>query len=180
MKFKEGKKDSLACGGEPQGVLRIQNTEAPWAGAVKGLGVWVDSALNFEKHMAVMKSKATVALATVATGAGHEGRTRRHGDSSRTRRYASDLLCRCQGKGLEYYRGSRGSVGWVLEPRPPRVPPPWALPSRTSRGLEERPKWRKREEGSLSAAGAAEESSISTAGGTTKREESSGTSANSL
>ena len=94
--------------------------------------------------------------------------------------HASDLLCRCQGKGLEYYRGSRGSVGWVLEPRPPRVPPPWALPSRTSRGLEERPKWRKREEGSLSAAGAAEESSISTAGGTTKREESSGTSANSL
>ena len=42
--------------------------------------------------------------------------------------HASDLLCRCQGKGLEYYRGSRGSVGWVLEPRPPRVPPPWALP----------------------------------------------------
>ena len=81
--------------------------------------------------------------------------------------HASDLLCRCQGKGLEYYRGSRGSVGWVLEPRPPRVPPPWALPSRTSRGLEERPKWRKREEGSVSAAGAAEESSVSAAGGPT-------------
>ena len=70
--------------------------------------------------------------------------------------HASDLLCRCQGKGLEYYRGSRGSVGWVLEPRPPRVPPPWALPSRTSRGLEERPKWRKREEGSGTSAGDAE------------------------
>ena len=67
--FKEGKNNALACGFRPEKTLQIQGKEMPWADAVQGLGVWVDKNLNFEKHIAVMRAKATAALATVATAA---------------------------------------------------------------------------------------------------------------
>ena len=67
--FKEGKNDALACGFNPEAVLQIQGKDMPWAEAVKGLGVWVDKNLNFEKHIAEMRAKAKTALATIATAA---------------------------------------------------------------------------------------------------------------
>ena len=53
--FKEGKNDALACGFNPEAVLQIQGKDMPWAEAVKGLGVWVEKNLNFEKHIAQKK-----------------------------------------------------------------------------------------------------------------------------
>ena len=54
---------------EPQGTLKIQNKHMPWTDAVKGLGIWVDKGLTFERQLAEMRVKSTAALSTVAMAA---------------------------------------------------------------------------------------------------------------